>query len=181
MNDVQARTQRSRYEELQSVISEYGTAAFQNLIRCQGLAAAIVDGFAAFEGCERAAVNVVPPDGEFDPHRDYGHDAFSFSTRQVVILEPVRFGISLIVGNVEDAGALWLRTALAIELTANHFDVFVSAQPKVNIPLEYADKLDPIFAAIHKEFVETFASEVREFNDARFKHGIGFIPARQDP
>ncbi len=166
----------ARYAELRRAVHEYGEAAFQNLVRCRALAREIVDGFADYEGCPRAAVSAVPAAGEFDPRKDYGEAAFSYSARPVVALEPVRFGLSLIVGNAEDTGALWLRTAIAVEMTAEAFDVYVAARPRVRTPLQFEGALGPVFERIHREFLETFTREVNEFNDVRFSTGIGFLP-----
>ncbi len=166
----------TKFEELQNAIYEYGEAAFQNLLKCRALADAIVDGYAPYIGCSADCVSAVPLEGPFDPRKDYGDEAFNFHQRDVIILEPIRFGISLVVGNAEDAGSLWLRTAIAVEITGDTFDIFVATQPLIRVPLEFEGKLAPVFDAVHKEFMETFTLEVMEFNDARFKTGIGFLP-----
>lgn len=166
----------SKFEELQAAIRDYGQAAFQNLLKCRALGEAIAHGFHIFEGCPAANVAAVPAQGAFDPRKDYGEEAFSFSGRDVIILEPVRFGLSLIVGNVEDSGALWLRTVISAEIIGENFDIFVASQPVIRVPIDFDGKLDPVFEAIHREFLETFTLEVNEFLDARFKTGIGFLP-----
>ena len=165
-----------KYETLKAAIRDYGEAAFQNLLRSKALGEAVIEGFHTYIGCSAACVSGVPAEGAFDPRRDYGDEAFSFNGREVIILEPVRFGISLIVGNVEDSGALWLRTAVSAEVSGDHFDLFVAAQPLLHVPLVVDSKLDPVFEAIYQEFLNTFQLEVMEFNDARFKTGIGFLP-----
>lgn len=166
----------TKYEELQSAIHTYGAAAFENLLRCKGLGQAIVDNLHTYLGCERERIAAVPAEGAFDPKKDYDDEAFSFSKRQVIVLEPVHFGLSLIVQNSEDSGALWLRTLVSIEVTGDRFDVFVASQPLIHVPLEYDGHLAPVFESIHREFIKTFEMEVMEFNDARFKNGIGFVP-----
>jgi len=166
----------AKYDELKAAIRDYGAAAFQNLLRCKGLGEAVIAGFHAYLGCDRACVSGVPVEGLFDPRRDYGDEAFSFHSREVIILEPVRFGLSLIVGNAEDTGALWLRTVVSTEVSGDAFEVFVAAQPRLRVPLEFEGKLDPVFESVHREFLETFQLDVMEFNDARFKTGIGFLP-----
>jgi hypothetical protein len=167
---------RARYDELKDAIRDYGQAAFQNLIKCRALGDAIIEGFHRFEGCPPENVVAVPPLGEFDPLKKYGDAAFSYSNREVVILEPIRFGLCLIVGNAEDAGALWLRTTISMEIIGENFDVFVATQPVIHVPLGFEGKIDPVFAAVHAEFLETFTLEVNEFNDVRFRTGIGFLP-----
>lgn len=166
----------TKYDELKSAIRAYGAAAFENLLRCKALGEAVIEGFAPYIGAAPACVSGVPHVGEFDPRREYGEAAFSFSRRDVIILEPVRFGVSLIVGNQEDSGALWLRTVVAAEVTGGAFDVFVAAQPKIRTPLDFEGRLAPIWDALHQEFLDTFQLEVMEFNDERFKTGIGFLP-----
>ncbi|MEL7240658.1 MAG: hypothetical protein AAGK78_17500, partial [Planctomycetota bacterium] len=81
-----------------------------------------------------------------------------------------------VVGNAEDTGSLWLRTIVSAEITGDTFDIFVASQPRIRVPLEFGGRLEPVFEAIHKEFLETFTLEVMEFNDARYKTGIGFLP-----
>lgn len=166
----------AKFDELKAAIRAYGDAAFQNLLKSRALGDAILTRFHEFEGCPRENVVAVPAQGPFDPHKDYGDEAFSYAHRGVIVLEPVRFGICLIVGNVEDSGSLWLRTVVSAEIIGDTFDVFVAAQPLIRISLDFEDKLGPVFDAIHKEFVDTFAIEVNEFNDTRFRTGIGFLP-----
>lgn len=166
----------AKYDELKAAIRDYGEAAFQNLLRCKGLGEAVISGFHDYLGCDRTCVSGVPAEGPFDPRRDYGDEAFSFHNREVIILEPVRFGLSLIVGNAEDTGALWLRTVVSAEVSGDAFEVFAAAQPRLRIPLDFEGQLDPVFEAVHHEFLETFQLDVMEFNDARFKTGIGFLP-----
>lgn len=165
----------AKFEELKAAIFSYGDAAFQNLLRCRALADAIVEGFAKYEGCEEGCVSIVPPAGEFDPRKDYGDEAFSFHQRQVIILEPVRFGVSLIVGNAEDSGSLWLRTMISMEVTGDTFALYVASRPLIRVPLEFEGQLEPVFDSIHREFLETFTLEVNEFNDKRYSTGIGFL------
>lgn len=165
----------SRFEELQTAIRAYGEAAFQNLLRCRALGDAVIEGFCRFEGCPPENVVAVPAQGPFDPAKDYGDEAYSYYGREVIILEPIRFGLCLIVGNAEDSGALWLRTVISAEIIGESFDVFVASQPVIRIPLEFEGKLAPIFEAVHREFLETFTLEVNEFRDARFSTGIGFL------
>ncbi len=165
-----------RFEELKTAIRDYGQAAFQNLLKCRALGDAIVSGFHLFEGCSDDNVAGVPAEGPFDPRKEYGDDAFSYSVRDVIILEPVSFGLSLIVGNAEDSGALWLRTVISAEIIGENFDVFVASQPVIRVPIDFEGKLDPVFEAIHREFLETFTLEVNEYLDAPFKTGIGFLP-----
>ncbi|NWG91403.1 MAG: hypothetical protein HXY21_02690 [Parvularculaceae bacterium] len=165
----------AKYEELKAAIRAYGEAAFQNLLKCRTLADAIIEGYRAFEGCPPENVAAVPAQGSFDPRKVYGDEAFSFSSREVIILEPVRFGLCLIVGNAEDQGALWLRTVVSAEIIGESFDVFVASQPVIRVPIDYEGKLGPVFEAVHAEFLETFTLEVNEFNDTRFRTGIGFL------
>lgn len=167
--------EKSKYDLLKDAIHDYGAAAFENLLRCKGLAQSIVDQFNDYIDCPPEMVRAVPAQGEFDPKKNYGDEAFSFSQRPVIVLEPVHFGLTLIVGNAEDSGLLWLRTHISIEVTGDTFDVFVASQPVIRVPLHYDDHLAPIFEAIYREFIRTFEMEVMEFNDARFKNGIGFV------
>ncbi len=167
---------QSRFDKLKEAIEAYGAAAFENLLRCKGLGEAVLDGLPDHLGCNAECVTAVPPMGAFDPRKDYGEDAFSYRSREVIVLEPVVFGVALTVHNLEDSGALWLRTALSIEVTGDSFDVFVAQQPLIRIPLDYENKLEPIFEAIYREFLNTFQLEVLEFNDKRFETRIGFVP-----
>ncbi len=164
------------FDELKTAIRDYGSAAFQNLLKSRAIGDAIVAGFHAYEGCPAENVAGVPAEGPFDPHKDYGDAAFSFSTRDIIILEPVRFGLSLIVGNAEDKGALWLRTMIAAEVAGDRFDVFVAARPVIRVALDFDGMLGPVYEAIHAEFLETFTLEINDFRDGRPRTGIGFLP-----
>ncbi len=166
----------TRFQKLQEAIRDYGAAAFENLLRCKGFGEAVVKGLPEFLGCAPECVTAVPPAGAFDPRKDYGEDAFSYRHREVIVLEPVQFGIALTVKNMEDSGALWLRTALSIEVTGDSFDIFVAQQPVIRVPVDYEGKLAPVFEAIYREFLNTFQLEVLEFNDKRFETRIGFVP-----
>ncbi len=168
----------TRFDKLQQAIRDYGAAAFENLLRCKGFGEAVLKGFPEFLGCDAPCVTAVPPDGPFDPRRDYGEDAFSFRQREVIVLEPVLFGLALTVKNFEDSGALWLRTAISVEVAGDSFDVFVAQQPMIRIPLDYQGQLEPVFEAIYREFLNTFQLEVLEFNDKRFETRIGFVPEK---
>jgi hypothetical protein len=177
-SDLHTRT-KTKYDELKSAIRDYGRAAFQNLLRTKALGEAVIAGFAPWLGCAPENVAAVPPEGPFDPREDYGDRAFSFHGRDVIILEPVRFGLSLVVGNVEDSGALWLRTEIAAEIAGDQFEVFVGAQPMIRAPLLFDGGLEEIYAAIHREFMDAFEIEVLAFGDQRFKTGIGFLPPKK--
>lgn len=166
------------FDELKAAIRDYGQAAFQNLLKCRALADAIVAEFPAFEGCPANHVAAVPAEGPFDPRTPYGDKAYSFSRREVIALEPVVFGLSLIVGNVEDQGALWLRTVLSLEIAGEAFDVYVADRKVIRVPLDFEGRLTPVFEAVHAEFLETFRLEVNEFEDKTFTAGIGFLPQR---
>ena len=171
---------QSRFEKLQEAVKSYGAAAFENLLRCKGFGEAVVAGLPGYLECSDGAVSAVPPEGPFDPRKDYGEDAFSYRHRKVIVLEPIVFGVSLIVENLEDSGSLWLRTALSVEVTGDSFDVFVAQQPVIHIPLDYEGKLEPVFNAIYREFLNTFQLEVLEFNDQRFETRIGFVPEHSE-
>lgn len=167
--------EKTRFETLQDAIKAYGAAAFENLMRCKGFGNAVIDSLPAYLGCDPDCVKAAPPGGKFDPHRDYGDEAFSFSRRKVIVLEPILFGVALTVKNFEDSGALWLRTAIAVEVTGDTFDVFVAQQPMMHVPLDYKGNLEPVLEAVYQEFMRTFRVEVLAFNDKRFETGIGFL------
>ena len=82
-------TEETRFEKLQEAIKAYGAAAFENLLRCKGFGEAVINGLPEFLGCNAESVTAVPPEGPFDPRRDYGEDAFSYRRREVIALEPV--------------------------------------------------------------------------------------------
>lgn len=167
---------KSRFEELQEAIKAYGAAAFENLIRCKGIADAIVSELPDFLECPPDCVKAVPPFGQFDPRIDYGDRAFSYTQKQVIALEPIQFGVALTIHNFEDAGSLWLRTAIALEVTGDSYDILVAQRPVIHLPIDYKGNLTPALEAIYDEFLSTFQIQVLEFNDKRFETGIGFLP-----
>ncbi|MEM8936365.1 MAG: hypothetical protein AAGC77_08165, partial [Pseudomonadota bacterium] len=147
-----------------------------NLIRCRALGDAIIEGLPGYIGCAQENIIAIPPQGPFDPQKDYGDDAFSFSARPVVALEPVSFGVALTMKNFEDSGALWLRTTVTTEISGDAFEVFVAQRPRLKVPLRYEGQLEPVWEAVFQEFLDTFKLDVMEFNDERFSSGIGFLP-----
>jgi hypothetical protein len=163
------------YEKLQQEILAYGDAAMENLLRCRSFANAVIEGLPDYLQCPKDMVVAVPAEGPFDPRHEYGEAAFSFHGQQVIRLEPVVFGICVIVGNAEDSGSLWLRTGVRVEITGDTFDVYVANQPIVRIDKDYTGKLEPIWDVIFKELLSVFKQELADFNDDRFEHGIGFI------
>jgi hypothetical protein len=170
--------EQTRFQKLQEAIKVYGAAAFENLLRCKGFGEAVTKGLPDFLECKGTCVNAVPAEGQFDPCKDYGEKAYSYSHREVIVLEPIRFGIALTVKNLEDSGSLWLRTVISVEVAGDSFDVFVAQQPVIRIPLDHDGKLEPVFEAVYREFLNTFQLEVLEFNDQRFETRIGFVPEK---
>jgi len=166
------------YEKLRQAILDYGDAAMENLLRCRTFSNVLIDGFADYLGCPKEMVAAVPAEGPFDPRKDYGEKAFSFHGKPVIRLEPVMFGICVIVGNAEDSGSLWLRTAVRVELTGNSFDVYVADQPIIHVDKQFEGKLAPVWDAMFTELHSVFKQELADFNDVRFEHGIGFLPEK---
>lgn len=164
------------YEELQAAILDYGEAAMENLIRCRALGHAVAAGLPGYLGAPEGCCSLVPPHGVFDPAKDYGDKAFSFSDTPVVRLEPIRFGLCVIVPHKEDSGRLWLRIAVRVAVVGERFDVFVGNQPLIRVPLDYKGHLTRVHDHIHDELMSIFATELAVFNDARYSEGIGFMP-----
>ncbi len=166
------------YETLKTAISDYGEAAMENFLRCRAFGRAVHEGLPSFMGCSEKCVSLVPADGPFDPSKPYGDKAFSFQLDGVIRLEPIMFGICIIVPNAEDSGSLWLRTGVRVEVTGDTFDVFVSHQPMVRVPLEFEGQLAPVHEAILKELLSVFRKDLARFNDERYAGGIGFLPEK---
>lgn len=164
------------YERLQQAIHDYGQAAMENLVRCRAFGHAVAEGLPGYMGATEKCVSLVPAKGQFDPSKDYGDKAFSFSQVPVVRLEPVLFGICVTVPHEEDSGKLWLRVAIRVAVTGGTFDVFAGNQPLLRVALDFEGKLEPVYYAINEELLSIFSKELAVFNDARYKDGIGFIP-----
>lgn len=169
-------TDQTPYEKLQAAIREYGEAAMENLLRCRAFGWAVVKGLPDYMGCDPRHVALVPAQGPFDPAKNYGDDAFSFDPKQVIRLEPMTFGICVVVPNHEDSGSLWLRTGVRLEISGDSFDVFIAHQPMLRVPLSFEEALGPVFDTVHKEFMTTFCREVAQFKDQHYRDGIGFMP-----
>lgn len=164
------------YEQLKAAVIDYGDAAMENFLRCRAFGRAVGVGLPEFMGCAPKCVSLVPAQGAFDPSKTYDDEAFSFDPKGVIRLEPILFGISIIVPNAEDSGSLWLRTGVRVEVTGDTFDVFVSNQPMVRVPLEFTGHLNPVFESIQRELLSVFRKELAHFNDERYAGGIGFLP-----
>ncbi|MEM9233902.1 MAG: hypothetical protein AAGA69_06640 [Pseudomonadota bacterium] len=170
-------TPQTPYEELKAAIHEYGEAAMENLVSCRALGNNIAAGFSEYLGATEECVSLVPPQGAFDPRKDYGDKAFSFSATPIIRLEPVVFGICVTVPHEEDSGKLWLRTLLKVAVSGGSFDVFVSHQPLLRVPLNFEGQLTPVYDALKEELLSVFAKELAVFNDSRYADGIGFMPS----
>jgi hypothetical protein len=166
------------YEELKAAIHDYGDAAMENFVRCRALGRAVAEGLPGYLKCSPNCVSLVPAQGQFDPSKDYGDEAFSFNPNQPIRLEPVVFGICLILPHEEDSGSLWLRTGLRVEVTGGTFDIFVANQPLTRVPLEFEGALEPLFETIHEEYLSVFNKDLMHFNDERYAGGIGFMPTQ---
>ncbi len=166
------------YRQLCHAVRDYGEAAMENLLRCRAFGRAVIEGLPEWLGVSSSCVSAVPAKGPFDPAKDYGDGAFSFDPDKVIRLEPITFGVCVIVPNAEDSGSLWLRTGVRLEITGSTFDVFVANQPLLRVPLEFEGELDPVFETIHRELMAVFKMELAAYNDERYKGGIGFMPQR---
>ena len=169
-------TPKTPFEELKAAIHDYGEAAMENLVRCRALGHAISDGFLEYLGVTEDCVSLVPPHGPFDPRKDYGDKAFSFSEAPVIRLEPIVFGLCITVPHEEDSGKLWLRVIVKLAVAGGVFDVFAGHQPLIRIPLDFEGQMTPVFDAIKEELLSVFAKELAVFNDSRYAEGIGFVP-----
>lgn len=165
------------FEELREAISDYGEAAMENLVRCRALGKAIAAGFHAYLGADEQSVTVVPAEGQFDPRKEYGDEAFSFAATPVIRLEPISVGVCLTVPHEEDSGKLWLRVPLKLAVSGGSFDVFAGHQPLVRVPLNFEGELLPVYEALKEELLSVFAKELAVFNDSRYAEGIGFLPS----
>ncbi|ADM09763.1 hypothetical protein PB2503_08539 [Parvularcula bermudensis HTCC2503] len=172
----QTKGETTPYDELLAAMRAYGDAAMENLVRCRALGRALSDGFSAYLGAPGPCTSLVPPTGPFDPSRDYGDEAFSFSQREVVRLEPIVFGLCVIVPHEEDSGTLWLRTGIKAEVRGGRFDVYIAHQPRLRVPLEFGDHLTPVYDTVKTELLSLFNQDLMHFNDERYNGGIGFVP-----
>ena len=164
------------YEQLQAAILDYGEAAMENLLRCRAFGRGLVAALPEYLACPQERVSAVPAQGPFDPAKDYGDDAYSFDADRVIRLEPITFGLCLIVPNAEDSGSLWLRTGVRLEITGGTFDVFVANQPMIRVPLDWEGHLTPVCETVHRELMAVFKKDLMAFNDERYAGGIGFMP-----
>lgn len=169
------------YAALEKAVCDYGEAAMENFLRCRAFGRAVVDGLPDFLGCPPDCVSAVPPKGAFDPAKDYGDEAFGTDPSRPVRLEPITFGVCVIVPNAEDSGSLWLRTGVRLEMAGDGFDVFVAGQPRLRAPLDWEggeDGLRAVHQAIHAELISVFKTDLAAFADERFEGGIGFVPQK---
>lgn len=164
------------YERIQRAIRNYGEAAMENFVRCRALGYALAEGLDDYLQAPEPCVALVPPEGPFDPKRHYGDAAFSYDPSQPIRLEPIAFGLCVVVPNAEDSGNLWIRTALKVEVAEERFEIFVAHQPRVRIPLAFEGKLAPLYQTLLAEFLQLFREELADFGDPRYQNRIGFVP-----
>ena len=169
------------YEQLKAAVHDYGEAAMENLLRCRALGRAVIEGLPEYLGAGEPCVSAVPAQGPFDPAKDYGDGAFSFAGDEVIRLEPITFGVCVIVPNEEDSGSLWLRTGIRLEITGETFDCFVANQPMNRVALDWEQDeggMVRLYEAIHRELMAVFKKDLMAFQDERYAGGIGFLPNR---
>lgn len=164
------------YATLRKAICAYGDAAMENFLRCRALGNAIADGLHAYLEAPEPCVSLVPPGGPFDPKKTYGDKAFSYDENRPIRLEPIVFGICVVVPNAEDSGTLWIRTPVKVEVKDEMFEIFVAHQARVRIPLDFEGRLKPVFESLMKEFLRMFKQELADFGDERYQNQIGFVP-----
>ncbi|GGY49534.1 hypothetical protein [Parvularcula lutaonensis] len=168
--------EKTPYETLKAAIEAYGEAAMENFLRCRALGHAVAEGFDSYLEAPEPAVALVPPQGPFDPSQEYGDAAFSYDPKQPIRLEPIAFGISVTVPNVEDSGSLWIRTGIKVEVKDDRFEIFIANQPRLRLPLDFEGKLQPVYETLMAEFLHLFRHELADFGDARYQNRIGFVP-----
>lgn len=164
------------YVTLQNAVSAYGEAAMENFLRCRALGHAVAEGLDAYLKAPKPCVALVPAQGPFDPEKTYGDKAFSFDPGTPIRLEPIAFGICVVIPNREDSGTLWVRTGLLAEVKEERFEVMVANQPVVRIPLAFDGELTPIFDSLMTEFLQLFRKDLAAFGDPRYQNRIGFLP-----
>lgn len=164
------------YDRLKAAISAYGEAAMENLIRCRALGNAVAKGLNDYLGAPEPCVALVPPQGPFDPTQKYGDAAFSYDPNQPIRLEPIAFGLCVTVPNVEDSGSLWIRTGIKVEVKDDRFEIFISNQPRLRLPLDFEGRLQPVYETLMAEFLHLFRHELADFGDPRYQNRIGFVP-----
>jgi len=167
---------QSPYEVLQSAIRAYGEAAMENFLRCRALGYAVAEGLPGYLQSPEDRVSLVPPQGQFDPKKVYGDEAFSYDPRLPIRLEPVVFGICVVVPNVEDSGSLWMRTHVRVDINDDRFDVFVGQQSRIRLPLAFEGELTPLYESLMSELLTVFRRELADFGDERYQNQLGFVP-----
>jgi hypothetical protein len=168
--------ERVPYDVLKEAIQAYGEAAMQNFLRCRAFGHAVAAGLFDYLGAPEPCVSLVPAKGPFDPSRKYGDAAFSYDPGQPIRLEPISFGLCVIVPNTEDSGSLWVRTGVTVDVAGGVFEVFVTNQPRLRVPLDFEGHLQPVFEALMAEFLRLFRIELADFGDPRYQNRIGFVP-----
>lgn len=164
-----------RYQALQEAVRDYGAAAFENMCLCRKFGEGVIAGLPGWLGCPSHYVAGVPADGPFDPRRDYGEAMFSFHDREIVVMEPVRFGVSVIIDNLDAPGGVWARASVSVQVTGDTFDVFIGGRPMLHAPRAFEDALEPVFEGLEEELHAAFREGVETFRDDRGDARIGFL------
>lgn len=163
------------YDTLRQAASAYGEAAMANFLRCRALGYAIAKGLPGFLGAPAEAVALVPARGPCNPKANYADRAFNYDPARPIRLEPVVFGLCLMIPNAEDSGSMWIRTPVKVEVANSRFEVYVDDRPRVRIPLAFEGALDPVYEALLAEFMEVFQQELEDFGDSRYQNRLGFV------
>jgi hypothetical protein len=148
---------QSRIDALRQAAWKYGAVTTENDAFVKRLAHVLREGFAEYLGVDLSCVSLVPAAGDYDPRLDYRDAAFSTYLSGLQLLEPIQFGLSVMVQNLGDSGANWLAISIEVMKRADRAEVFVGQSPKISIPAAYEGCLEPVFERLYNGMADFYA------------------------
>lgn len=163
----------TKYEELQFLTKDYGEKTWEFLQDVKASGRKIVEAYAVYLGGPKAAVNAVPPRGEFKPGELYRDAAFDCFRREVTYLEPISMGVCTNIRNQSDEGTVFVRTIIQFQPSDPGLRISVGNQSKQfhsgnDLEAVLQNICEAIFDDVHKAFS-------LELDQAKGRSAIGFF------
>ena len=164
-------TSMTRAEALAEIAGEYGDRALTNYSQVRNLAINLRDSLRDYLCHEKDCAFLVPPSGKFGA-RDYGSDAFSVSGKGFLPLEPISFGLAVLVSGKKD----YIRIVITVRKEGDTLYLTPDNRKphRINLPLDKA-QITEITEAMYAYLVDWFASRIDRYDNGDYgNNDIGF-------
>ena len=164
-------TSMTRAEALAEIAGEYGDRALTNYSQVRNLAINLRDSLRDYLCHDKDCVFLVPPSGKFGA-RDYGSEAYSVSGKGFLPLEPISFGLAVLVSGKKDYIRIVMTTRKegdTLYLTPDNRKPY-----RLDLPIS-DDQLAEITEGVYAYLVDWFASRIDRYDNGDYgNNDIGF-------